>query len=152
MNTIVSAFPGTGKSYICGTSEKYLDSDSSKFDKSNFPTNYVDYIETQSENNLIHFVSSHKEVRDELRKRNIPFMCVIPKVENKEEYLQRYKDRGNAVGFIELVNNNWDNWIEDIIQNESYVIQLEKGKFISDVITQIFYMNEKIKYMSYTEY
>jgi hypothetical protein len=43
-NTIlISAFPGTGKSFLFNNTKlKILDSDSSKFDKSKFPENYID--------------------------------------------------------------------------------------------------------------
>lgn len=49
---LVAGFPGTGKSYYCynGDWSHYMpskfatDSDSSKFDKSNFPQNYINHI------------------------------------------------------------------------------------------------------------
>ena len=79
---VVSGFPGVGKSYYVnyGESNDYmpqgfaLDSDSSKFDKKEFPQNYIDHIKNNIGKVKIIFVSSHKEVREELVKNNIRFV------------------------------------------------------------------------------
>ena len=43
---VYSAFPGVGKTTYFNTTDKnVLDSDSSKFDKKNFPANYIEHIE-----------------------------------------------------------------------------------------------------------
>ena len=42
---IVSAFPGIGKSKLYEENKvNFSDSDSSKFDKKNFPKNYIEHI------------------------------------------------------------------------------------------------------------
>lgn len=42
---VYSAFPGVGKTtYFNTTSKNVLDSDSSKFDKREFPKNYIQHI------------------------------------------------------------------------------------------------------------
>jgi len=43
---LISAFPGTGKSYCFNnnTTWEMLDSDSSTFDKKDFPDNYIKHI------------------------------------------------------------------------------------------------------------
>ena len=47
---LVAGFPGTGKSSYCYRDADYMpqgfatDSDSSKFDKANFPQNYIEHI------------------------------------------------------------------------------------------------------------
>ena len=77
---IICGFPGTGKTYFkgyvegsCYAPQGYCeDSDSSYFDKNNFPQNYIDHIEDliKKGTNII-FISTHQEVRDELVKRGI---------------------------------------------------------------------------------
>jgi hypothetical protein len=139
---LVSAFPGTGKSYYCYGDADYIpqgfctDSDSSKFDKSNFPQNYIEHIKQKiNEEYARIFISSHKDVRDALVLNNLPFVLVYPSKELKDEYIQRYKDRGNADGFIQLINSNWDNWLDDCKQQtDCYHIELESNEFIANVL------------------
>ena len=45
--------------------------------------------------NYIVLCSSHMDLRKELNKRNINYIYVKPKKELKEEYIERYKKRGN---------------------------------------------------------
>ena len=42
-----------------------------------------------------------------------PFLN-YPDERRKEEFIQRYKDRGNPEGFIKLVESNWEEWIREI--------------------------------------
>ena len=121
---VCSAFPGTGKSHYCYYDADYIpagfccDSDSSKFDKSEFPQNYIEHINSNIGKYEYIFVSSHKEVRDSLLDNCIFFYLVFPSNKRKSEFIQRYRDRGNPESFIELIDTNWDNWI-----NEMYWIE-----------------------------
>jgi hypothetical protein len=125
---IISAFPGTGKSYY---HKKYpnetLDSDSSNFSwikdedgnntkerNPNFPENYIEHIKSNVGKYKYIFVSSHKEVRDALLDSCIFFYIVYPEGSRKEEFLKRYKDRGNPEGFVKLVDENWNSWLAEI--------------------------------------
>ena len=65
---VVSAFPGCGKSHLFRNKgdKKILDSDSSTFDKSQFPENYINHIKSNIGDVDMILVSSHKEVRDAL--------------------------------------------------------------------------------------
>ena len=139
---LISAFPGTGKSYYVnyGEGSGYMpqgfatDSDSSKFDKSNFPENYIEHIKQKIEEGYARiFISSHKEVRDALVKHGLYFTLVYPQKELKDEYIQRYKDRGNNEKFIELVDKNWDSWIDELkTQTGCNHLELKSGEFISN--------------------
>jgi hypothetical protein len=68
---IISAFPGTGKSYIFNNQDNIPlvkdltigDSDSSTFGKDEFPRNYFNYITERSETCDIQFVSTHLAIR-----------------------------------------------------------------------------------------
>ena len=136
-----SAFPGTGKTFYFQrtifTGEKVLDSDSSKFDKQYFPENYIEHIKASLNDRSISkiFVSSHKTVREALVKHNIAFTLIYPRRELKEEYIERYKQRGNTPEFIALVDKNWDSWIDELDnQEECDKITLKAGEFIGDVL------------------
>ncbi len=134
---IISAFPGCGKSHLFKNNKDkiVLDSDSSKFDKTNFPQNYIQHIKDNIGKADIILVSSHKEVRDELVKNLIDFTLVYPDIDSKEEYIQRYIQRGSPESFINLLNNNWENWISELEnQTNCEKVVLKKQQFLSDVI------------------
>ena len=140
---VYSAFPGVGKTtYFNTTDRNVLDSDSSKFDKKHFPDNYIDHIERNVQDPKVDkiLVSSHKDVRDALLKKGIPFVLVYPNREIKDEYIQRYKDRGNNDSFVDLLEKNWDNWMDEMDQMEApkgqtlYKVKLGPGQYLTDVI------------------
>ena len=141
---LVAAFPGTGKSYYCSNGdwsqyvpEKWCtDSDSSKFDKSNFPENYIEHIKEKMKQGYARiFISSHKEVREALVRNGLKFMLVYPKENLKEEYLKRYKERGSNQAFIDLIDKNWSNWLFELHRQTGCThIELESGQYLSDVI------------------
>lgn len=140
MATIVSAFPGTGKTFFSETSKFIVkDSDSSKFSKENFPRNYIDHIKNLHEQPLIDFilVSSHEDVRNELIAENIPFSLVYPDRSLRDAYLLRYYKRGSPKAFIDLVEDNWDTWISQIEELDDPLVmkyRLIGGQYLSNVI------------------
>lgn len=120
---IISAFPGTGKTFYHKLHpDTTLDSDSSNFSwirrvgKENiknpeFPNNYIKHIQENIGKYDFIFVSSHKEVRDALKHNCLFFYLIYPKPMMKDIYIQRYKDRNSPQSFIDLLSANWDNWI-----------------------------------------
>jgi len=83
---LVAGFPGTGKSSYCYRDADYMpqgfatDSDSSKFDKADFPQNYIEHIKEKiSEGYARIFISSHKEVREALVENGLEFTLIYPK-------------------------------------------------------------------------
>ncbi len=124
---IISAFPGTGKSYFYNENKSTtIDSDSSEFSwvkddqgnntkerNPNFPQNYIEHIKENIGKYEFIFVSSHKEVREALKDNCIFFYLIYPDVNRKEEFVQRYIDRGSPNGFIKLIESNWDEWIKE---------------------------------------
>ncbi len=140
---VISAFPATGKTYFFNNTKlNVLDSDSSNFDKKDFPNNYIEHIKKNINKVDIILVSSHKEVRDALVKNGIDFMLVYPKIELKDEYIQRYKQRGSNEGFIQLITDNWDVWITELkTQVCCTKIGLTKNDYLSNFINN--YLNKK---------
>jgi hypothetical protein len=122
---IVSAFPGVGKTtYHKNNPKTTLDSDSSGFSwivnengekvrNSEFPQNYINHIKENIGKYKYIFVSSHKEVRDALLDNCLFFYLVYPDDERKDEFIQRYRDRGNDENFIKLVDSKWDEWMRE---------------------------------------
>lgn len=129
--SIISAFPGTGKSYFYNQCKEIrkdliiLDSDSSDFSwikdengnntttrNPEFPDNYINHIKENIGKADLIFVSSHDIVRQALRDNNIKYMVVYPNIKCKDEYLERYRNRGNTEEFINMMDKNWDKFID----------------------------------------
>lgn len=142
---VIAAFPGTGKSYcVKNEAEKFdgvLDSDSSNFSwkkdangnntterNPDFPNNYIEHIKENIGKVDVIFVSSHKEVREALEKENIKYTLVYPNVFQKEDYIKRYKNRGNSESFIRLLEANWEEWINEC-RTEEYPTRIELPYF-----------------------
>jgi len=130
---IISGFPGVGKSECTKAHPEWLDSDSSQYswkrndageiekgaDGKNlrhpdFPNNYINHIKSQIGKVPVIFVSSHKDVRDALVANDIPFTLVYPARELSGEYSQRYEGRGSPKPFVDLIRNNWDNFLNEL--------------------------------------
>lgn len=149
---IISAFPGCGKTYCFNKYKdsdiKILDSDSSEFswikdDKGNntkernpeFPENYINHIKANIGKVDIIFVSSHDVVRRALKDNDLNYYMIYPDINCKEEYITRYRNRGNDEKFISFIDKNFNSFIEDISKEEfPHKITLLSNETIDDVI------------------
>lgn len=147
--TIICGYPGVGKSTVASNRTDIVDAESSAFshpfdpvtmkqeESKDFPANYVDHIERlASELGGYNYIlaSCHKEVRDELDARGIPYVVVIPGIECKDEYMKRYLKRGDRAEFIAQMYSNWDKWHEEIEENAPAIIHLLAGETLSDIL------------------
>lgn len=131
---VISAFPACGKTYCF---ENYqdeflmLDSDSSEFSwikdsKGNntkkrnpdFPNNYIEHIKKNIGKVDVIFVSSHEVVRKALADNGVKVIIVYPNKSLKNEWVRRFRERGNDDGFINFISDNWDKFIEEIESEE----------------------------------
>jgi len=148
---VISAFPGIGKTYYQQHSDlKVLDSDSSGYSwaiidgvksrNPDFPMNYVEHIKENIGKVDVILVSSHKEVRKALVKANIPYVIVYPASSLKNEYLNRYKKRGNDEGFIDMMKKNYSSFISEIEKENGYSkVRLHDDEaYLTDIIDTIF--------------
>lgn len=165
MQLVVSATPGTGKSTITKDAEKYglnhchvhydnhtreyeltvpnsplvpvFDSDSSTFDKSEFPGNYIKHIKEVLEKfpDVVIFVSSHDNVRQAMAEAGIKYVLAYPERELKGDYLERYKERGSPEKFIALMDEKWNDFIDSVQADkaERHLV-LSEGEFLVDVL------------------
>lgn len=138
---IISGFPGVGKTSLYNMKSDdliILDSDSSAFDKADFPENYIKHIKENMGKVDIILVSSHKDVRLALDSNKIKYILIYPNLSLKDEYLERYRIRGSVQPFIDLISKNWELWIKEIIEHEhsEYLtkIELESGEFVTDFL------------------
>ncbi|GLI90450.1 hypothetical protein [Bacillus subtilis] len=145
--TVISGFPGVGKSYftkqLANRGDKIvLDSDSSEFSwlepgvrHPDFPTNYIEHIKANLQTADIIFVSSHKVVRDALRVAGVDYTLVYPHKSLKDEYKRRYEARGSDTKFIQMIDKNWDSFIDEI-ESELFprLVKLYEGETLADLI------------------
>lgn len=148
---LICGFPGVGKSHL--TQAVYesrddrviTDSDSSLFPKDAFPQNYIAHlgnlIRVANESWRTHYIlcSTHAIVLKEFAAKQWRHYVVFPERGLKEEYLQRYRDRGSPEAFISLLNNKWDSFMDDleahVASNSEYAIpvRLTSGQYLSSV-------------------
>lgn len=138
---IISGFPGVGKTYYSkNTKQSVLDSDSSTFSwikpgirNPKFPENYIHHIKQNLDRFDVVLVSSHKTVRDALVANGLFFILVYPDRSLKCEYIQRFINRGNDQSFVDMLDKNWDKFIDEMdSQNSCCAFRLTSGRFLSD--------------------
>ena len=120
MTKIISGFPGVGKSHLGKRSDNeivVLDLESSDFKGESRWEDYKSEIKNQVGKVDVLFVSSHKESRKILSELGLNFYLVYPDRSLKAEYLRRYRERGSSEEFIEMMDKNFDHFI-DSIENE----------------------------------
>lgn len=153
---IISAFPGVGKTYFFENKKEYncLDSDSSNFSwiiennekkrNPDFPNNYITHIKQNIGKYDFIFISSHKEIREALIENCIHFYLVYPDfldAEEKERYMNIYKNRGNDEDFVKLISLNWEKWLKECFNTKQGCINLmmmpKKGWNLEKIIDLI---------------
>jgi hypothetical protein len=141
---IISGFAGIGKSGLKDNvpyydNVKIYDLSSSYFRKEEgWEKIYCDIVESMSDNYDFIFISTHDIVIREMLDRGNNFFIVYPRRNCKEEYRQRFIDRGNSKEYIDKFMKNWDNFI-DMLDNVNYdkKITLRTGQYLSDVLIKL---------------
>lgn len=141
---IVCGFAGIGKTNFNNFVPYYekatfYDLKSSDFRKNEgWEKTYVDCAEALCQKYELVFVSTHDSVIDELIKRQDNFYIVYPKQHCKEEYKERFMQRGDTSEYIDKFMKNWDRFIWQIDRlNLDNKISLRTGQYLSDVISRI---------------
>lgn len=121
---LILAFPGVGKSYCYRNQDELgysiLDSDSSHYSKDRngerheeFPGNYIQHIENVTGVDFL-MCSTHKEVRDALIEKNIPFTIFYPDISMKDLYMERFRQRRSPEAFIRLMDEKWEQFVGEV--------------------------------------
>lgn len=154
---VISAFPATGKTYttkkLTNAGWNVIDLDSSEFHwmkdeegnvikNPDFVKDYIEVIKRLIGKVDIVFVSTHEEIRKALRENKIEYKIVYPNIKLKEEFVGRCFLRGDSSEFCEKIAENWNKWIENIMQTEKYrSSSYEVGCFyitLEDVLNAIY--------------
>lgn len=155
---VVSAFAGLGKTYLAKYNDKFIDLESSDYqwlendkygDKEqskgntekvknpSFPNNYVEEMKKLVAKGKVPLIAAQPEVIEAASKAGLYIVMAYPSLDSKKDILKRYKDRGNAAGFIKLMEGNFEKFVESMKSNvyAIFSIEVEKGEFLTDYLT-----------------
>ena len=139
---VISGFSGIGKSSAANF-EDIVDFESSSFShlpggnvNINFPSNYVSALEFEMKTHpeKIFLISCHQEVRDELKKRGIDYLIVMPYRDIRNEYMKRWLRRGSPQSFIKKMFEMWDKMIDSCEKDPAPKIYIDKNEYLRDVL------------------
>lgn len=144
---VICGFSGIGKSTAEQKHRSIIDFESSgwshlweegilKGKNPAFPGNYIAELLRLIDRDeaTYYLLSCHETVRNELQSAGIPYIIVMPTIEQKNDYLKRWLKRGSSVEFIETMNDKWDEMIESCEKDDAPKIYLSSGEYISDLI------------------
>ena len=143
MKTIICGFSGIGKSTVAKNQSNVLDFESSVFSHKlngeidiDFPDNYVDELmKVMSDEKYDYYlVSCHKSVRDELKRRGLDYIIVLPTKSQRNEYLKRWLKRGSLMSFIKSMNRRWEYLIQSCEEDDAVKIYLNNNEYLSDIL------------------
>lgn len=128
---IISGFPGIGKSFFRTKYQDYLVydaettsylwkmSDSGKQKNQDFPNNFIKHLKSLIGIYDFIFIRYDKDIQDALITANIPYGIIYPNKSLKSEFIRRYNARKASQLTIDLLNDNFEKWIDEI-QSDKY--------------------------------
>ena len=132
-NTIIIGYFGTGKSYLAEHDDTVYDWTYSQMSPK------LEELQYGLEN--YDTILCDPNCQDILDKGGFKYHIVVPAVELKDEYLERFKARYEAKkgtggkGFRTAMANRWDKTLERLMDTDCLSLTiLDKGQFIADVI------------------
>ena len=110
---IICGYAGIGKSYLAEHLPNVMDLESTPFEKD--WERYAKCAIHYSRQGRLVLVSCHKELREILNKelRFDERITIVPNVNDKEWYKEKYTQRGNTQTFIDMQMNNWEKWLDE---------------------------------------
>lgn len=169
MSIIISAFPGMGKIHFIKSSKnlkvldlnsvnyKYIKADLNKISGTRreynpeFPNNYIEKLKeviSSADAPDIVFVPTHTEILNALEKNKIKYFIVYPALNDKKDFITRYRSNGNSSKFIVNMESNWERFIDNII-NETYPVHI-KSKDITPELVKSFGSYDEIISLSHS--
>lgn len=137
---IIAAFPGAGKTTI---EQQYPDTfkDTPTEDLVElygwtplYFEEFADRVAEVVQSGKIAFMLPVTDVMDRLIGLGYQVKCYVPNQSDKEEYMDRYKERGSDESFLKRIDSSWDWWLHQIHTGGYDVTVLKPGQYLSDVI------------------
>ena len=104
----------------------------------NWPRNYISAVITAYHRYRYVLIPTSAPVLLELQRFRLPYILCYPDRALKEEYRQRYEDRGNSEEFMNTFIDGWDGFI-DSFEADTYGnhIVLQSGEHLKDRLKEI---------------
>lgn len=165
---IISGYQGIGKSSLAGFDGKVIDlesgnfwvdtGDGGKYRSEHWCKTYVNIACHLSEQGFTVFVSCHREVREELRKRMDEGLCkalvICPSLELKDEWLKRLEVRFESSKLekdyraCKNAEENYDRSITELIEGELPCLVIKNMDYsLREAIFEPLWDNETIEYI-----
>ena len=122
-----SAFCGTGKSWLCLKKPNFfIEFEGWKYQDGDFPDNYIQDIEKGLGTKKKVLIDTNPVVLKKLFQSGIKIRLFYPKNNIKSKYINTFVERGSSKDFIEMLNKNWDKWIDEL-KEQRYCEQIILG-------------------------
>lgn len=137
---IIIGYQGIGKSTLAKNSKRFIDLESGCFwideqRPQDWYKYYCQIAEHLSRQGYVVFTSSHKEVRNELKKSRELVTCCIPSLKLKDAWIEKLAERFKASG-LDKDYKAWKNAemcyeenIKDIIDDGFYTYTIEEMNY-----------------------
>ena len=112
---IICGYAGVGKSYLSEHFPNVMDLESTPFEKD--WERYAKCAIHYSKQGRLVLVSCHNELRKILVYEKVfsglEVMTIVPDVNDKEWYKEKFTQRGNTQEFIDVQMDNWEKWLDE---------------------------------------
>ena len=171
--SIISGFAGIGKTTLQKMYPKevidlessdykwrYLDEETANMQKEErkgaenrvlnpeWPNNYLEAILSKVQQYRYVLISQGNDIRDLLDKNRIDYILAFPSIQCKNEYVERYKSRGNSDKFVALIEENFARWIEELSKCPQKKIIIKPGNNLESEMKDLGLLGQNIN----TEY
>ena len=150
---VICGFPGVGKTTLFKQLKDQgvliSDSDSSLFPKDDFPRNYIEHIKGLLAQGFWVLCSTHTVVRQALADAGISYALAAPAHKYlKDEYMQRYRERGSPEAFLKLMDAKWDEFMDDVWVNDKVGVHigLGEGEYLERIAKDIIKSDQGMKH------
>lgn len=106
--------------------------------RAEWPGNYAKAVRNYYHRYKYVIIPPVQRVLSELQRVDIPYILCFPEDDAREEYLQRYLNRGNTEEFINIFIGCWERFMQyNISDNYGDKIIMPKGTYLTDYIGEI---------------
>jgi hypothetical protein len=139
---IIVGFPGIGKSFVSkDTSGAYTwlnIHDEPGYAKGAEGSFFTELLVLAQKPGII-LLPAHRMVGNFLISQNLAFTSVFPRRQLKDDYLRRYRERGNSINFVKLVEKRWDSFVDNMWYPHGRCnhVELDEGQFLKDVLLRV---------------
>ena len=160
---IIAGFSGIGKTTVGKKYENVIDLDASQYvydekdllnidiekrkgeyrkPNPNWPGNYIDAIKTAMNSYDVILVWDREDIIEEYIKNKFNFVVCYPSKNDLDNYVQRYKNRGNQEKYIKMKLSQYNNRIKLYDKLNLEKIILDNNETIEDWLLKNNYLDE----------